>query len=207
MRNRLIFLTTAIAALFTHLSAHADTGLIGQPLSAVQQKSDLFVFFNFAPIGKTHSDGATVTSFKPTGEAFRALVTLEVSTDAQDKIEALRLFVNRSFIDDPKKTIYAADLVKSFLGNAGVAASHDDIAQLASEISARATAGSEVIMLAADPPPQAPAQISPAYQTYSGKGPAQTVSNASGSVQVTLRNDARDGKPVLELVMSVVAPK
>jgi hypothetical protein len=207
MRNPLILLKATILGLFQTLPTHGDTGLIGKPLSVVQQKSDLFVFFNFAPIGKTPSNGTTVISFKPTGEAFRALVTLEVTTNARDEIQTLCLFVSRSFIDDRKKTIYAADLVKSFLGNAGVTSSDDDIARLAREISARAMAGSTVTMIMAGPTPEAPSHISPAYQTYSGKGPAQTVANASRSVQVFLRNDIQDGAPVLELVMSAITSK
>ncbi len=132
----------AILGLFQIVSTHGNTGLIGKPLAVVQQKSDLFVFFNFAPIGKKTSNGTTVTSFKPTGDAFRPLVTLAVTTGPRDAIQVLRLFVSRSFIDDRKKSIYAADLVKSFLGNAGVSSPADDIARLAREISARAMAGS-----------------------------------------------------------------
>jgi hypothetical protein len=207
MRKILLIAKAAILGLFQTGSAYGNTGLIDRPLAVVQQKSDFFVFFNFAPIGKKASNGTTVTSFKPTGEAFRPLVTLEVTTGPRDAIQGLRLFVSRSFIDDRKKTIYAADLVKSFLGNAGVASSDDAIARLAQEISARALAGSSVTMIMAGPAPQAPSQISAAYQAYSGKGPGQTVANAAGSVQVSLRNETRDSTPVLELVMSAIASK
>jgi hypothetical protein len=93
-----------------------DSGLLGAPLSQAQKTNDLFVFFNFAPIGKKSlSDGSSVTSFKPTGDAFRALVTLEATTAADGTIQKLHLTIARSFIDDSAKCVYAADLAKSFL--------------------------------------------------------------------------------------------
>jgi hypothetical protein len=207
MQNPLIIAKAAILGLFQTVSTHGNTGLIGKPLAVVQQKSDLFVFFNFAPIGKKTSNGTTVTSFKPTGDAFRPLVTLEVTTCPRDAIQVLRLFVSRSFIDDRKQSIYAADLVKSFLGNAEVSSPADDIARLAREISARAMAGSPVPILTVGPNPQAPSQISAAYHTYSGTGSEQTVANAAGSVQVSIRNEIQNSTPVLELVMSAIASK
>lgn len=92
-----------------------DTGLLGSNLTAVEKTSDLFLFFNFASIGKeTNPDGTVVTSYKPTGDAFRALVTLRVTTDNQGTIKLMKLSVARSFIDDRKQCIYAATWSKAF---------------------------------------------------------------------------------------------
>jgi len=193
-----------VAASTQNLAAE-DIGLIGAKLSVVQTTDDFFRFFNFAPIGEEKlANGSKVTSFKPTGEAFRALVTLGVTTDHAGAITKLRLAVARSFIDDPKKCIYAADLVKSFLAKAGTASSDDAVGSLAREISARSVSRSTMTMLTAQPLPKPPATISPAYQTYAGNPQPQTLLYPSGKLQLVLRNETQANVPVLELI---VAPK
>jgi hypothetical protein len=93
-----------LKGLFTSTSATPapSTGLLGANLPSVQETNGLFTFFNFAPIGKEALSGQRVaTAFKPTGEAFRQLVTFYVTTDAKGNIQVLRLVVVRSFIDNP----------------------------------------------------------------------------------------------------------
>jgi hypothetical protein len=182
------------------VNLRADDNLIGKKLSSVQQTSDLFTFFNFAQIGTENLPGQrTVVSFKPTGEAFRALVTLYVTTDGQGVIQLLRLVVVRSFIDDPKTCVYAADLAKSFLATAGT--SGDDITALAREINTRAPMNSSLTLLTIQPRPTIPQQPSAAYETYSGKGPALTLSNQS--TQASLQNRTQDDTPVLEITLAL----
>jgi hypothetical protein len=191
-----------MAASIQNLPAE-EIGLVGAKLSGVQTTDDFFVFFNFAPIGEEKlPGGAQVTSFKPTGDAFKALVTLAVTTDAQGTITKLDLTVARSFIDDPKKCIYAADLVKSFLTKAAATSDADEVGSLAREISARSTARSTMKMITAQPLPQPPATISAAYQTYAGNPQPQTLVYRSGKLQVLLRNDTQAGIPVLDLIVS-----
>jgi len=191
-----------VAASSQSLAAE-DTGLVGAKLSVVQTTDDFFLFFNFASIGDEKlPDGGLMTSFKPTGEAFRALVTLGVTTDKSGVITKLHLEVARSFIDDPKKCIYAADLVKSFLTKAGTTTGDDPVGSLAREISARAMSRSTVTMLTAQPVPQPPPTISAAYQTYSGNSQSQTLLYPSGRLQLLLRNETQSKDPVLELVVS-----
>lgn len=181
--------------------AAEDIGLIGSKLAAVQTTNDLFVFFHFAPIGEEKLSNGT-TSFKPTGDAFRALVTLNVTTDDGGIIKQLDLVVARSFIDDPKKSIYAADLVKSFLVSAAATSAGDDVSALAGEINARSMAGSTATILTAQPLPQISANPSAAYQTYAGNPQPQTLFYKSGKLQIVLRNETQANDPVLELIVS-----
>jgi hypothetical protein len=197
-----------VQALWSHIwnllggSRALAIGLIGAKLSTVQTNDGLFTFFNFAPIGEEkQSAGRTVTSFKPTGEAFRALVTLKVTTDSQGAIRQLSLTVARSFIDDSSKCIYAADLVKSFLYKAGAATNDDAVGALAREISARSMSRSSVTMITAQALPQPPPTISPAYKTYAGDEHPQSLAYPLGNLQVTLRNEMQDNVPVLVLTV------
>jgi hypothetical protein len=125
---------TCLACLFGGMASASQNvsgeqiGMVGSKLATVQKTSDLFTFFNFAPVGEEKTPGTT--SFKPTGDAFRALVTLDVTTDAQGIITKLDLSIARSFIDDPKKCIYAADLAKSFLADAAPTSSSDEVGSL-----------------------------------------------------------------------------
>ncbi len=180
----------------------AAEGLMGSSLAAAQ-KTDFFTFFNFAPVGEEKSPaGGSITSFKPTGDDFKALVTLRVTTDTKGIIRRLDLEIARSFIDDPKKCIYAADLAKSYLGAAAVVSSGDDVDALAQEISARAMAGMTTTMLTSQPLPKPPATPSAAYMTYAGAAQPQTLTYPSGKTQVTLRNEIQAGQTVLSMVVS-----
>jgi hypothetical protein len=181
-----------------------DHGMIGSTLSAAE-KTDFFVFFNFAPVGETNqADGTRDTSFKPTGDAFKALVTLHVGTDASGVITKLDLVVARSFIDDPRIGIYAADLVKSLLIGVAATSAGDEVNSLAVEIATRAIKKMPGKLLTAQPLPQVAATPSAAYHTYVGAPQPQTLVYPSGKVQVVLRNETQAGKPVLDLAVSAV---
>jgi hypothetical protein len=173
------------------------TGLIGLRLSEAQTASDLFTFFHFAPVGP---EELRVTTFKPTGEAFRPLVTLKVTTGDGGIIRSLQLLVARSFIDDPKQCIYAADLAKSFLLDA--AAPSDGVSSLAREINARSMARSGGTILTTQPLPDISAPPSPAYRTYAGDAKAQELSYSTGNVQLSLRNIVQGTEPVLEFTVA-----
>jgi hypothetical protein len=202
------FLKTIKGLFFSAPAAPKSTGLLGSNLAEVQTTHDLFVFFHFAPIGRESlSEQRVATAFKPTGDAFHELVTLFVTTDATGTIQVLRLVVNRSFIDDPGKCIYAADLVKSFLGSVNPETPEDKIALLAREISGRSVKRSSMPMLSAGPVPTADGPPTAAYLTYIGQGPAQTLFNSASTVQLLVQNDLRAQPPVLELILSSRTPK
>jgi hypothetical protein len=173
------------------------SGLIGLPLSEAQAKSDLFAFFHFVPVGP---EVQNVTTFKPTGEAFRPLVTLKVTTGSGGIIQSLQLLVARSFIDDPKRCVYAADLAKSFLLDA--AAPSDVVSALAREIDARSMARAAGTILTAQPLPDISAPPSPAYKTYTGDAQPQELSYSSGDIRLSLHNTVQGSEPVLDLTVA-----
>jgi hypothetical protein len=184
------------------LSADFKSGLIGAELQSVQQKNDFFIFFNFAPVNReVLPDGKTVVRFKPTGEAFRSLVTLWATLIPGDKIQQLRLEVARNFIEDPKNCMYAADLVKSFLVQAQTS-SADRIGSLATEINARTMAQSSTVILTSQPLPPINDPPSVAYTIYRGRDETLTLMNSVGSLQVSLQNITVTGSPNLELTLS-----
>lgn len=89
----------------------APLGFIGMSLDDAT-KTELFQWFHFAPVASP-SAGAAV--FKPSGEKFHELATLSAAVGGDGRIAAIDLAIARSFIDDPKDGIFAADLGKSFL--------------------------------------------------------------------------------------------
>jgi hypothetical protein len=192
----------AALSFFSESGSAEESGLLGAKLSVAQTRADFFCFFNFSPIGTEElSVGTKVISFKPTGDAFRALVTLRVTTDDQGIIKKLDLAVARSFIDDPKKCVYAADLVKSFLTDAAATTERDDVGLLAAEINARSLARSTTTVIVGRHLPTAPGVPSAAYQTYAGSLQPQTLLYPSRKVQVLLRNDTESNEPTLDIIV------
>lgn len=188
---------------FSETGSAKESGLLGAKLSVAQTSADFFSFFNFSQIGTENlPDGTKVISFKPTGDAFRALVTLRVITDDQGIVKELNLAVARAFIDDSKNCVYAADLVKSFLVDAAATTEGDEVSLLAAEINARSLAKSTVTVIGARPLPTAPESPSAAYQTYAGNRQPQTLMYPSRKAQVVLRNNTRSSEPTLEIVVS-----
>jgi hypothetical protein len=89
-------------------------GFIGMSLDNAT-KTELFQWFHFAPVA---SPTAGVAVFKPSGEKFHDLATLSAAIGGDGRITAIDLAIARSFIDDPRDGIFAADLGKSFLAAA-----------------------------------------------------------------------------------------
>ena len=91
-------------------------GLLGSDLALARTHSDYFEFFHLEPIGEAQlSARGKMNSFKPTGLAFRQVVTVYVETNPQDSIVGIRVVLARSFIEDPQNGIFARDLIKSSL--------------------------------------------------------------------------------------------
>ncbi len=199
-----MLITTIIAGCtqFVNTRLRADdSGLLSAPLSQAQKTNDLFVFFNFEPIGrKSLSDGSSVISFKPTGDAFRALVTLEATTAADGTIQKLHLIIARSFIDDSAKCVYAADLAKSFLLNAAATSDGDEVTSLAREIEARAMARFSGTVIATSVP-QTSATPSTSYRIYAGNSGSSLIPYKSGW-NLLLHNDMQVTDRNLELTVA-----
>jgi hypothetical protein len=86
-------------------------GFIGMSLDEAA-KTHFFQWFSFAaaapPVAET-------TVFKPDGSKFHDLATLSVTVGANGRIALIDLAITRSFIEDPREGMFAADLGKSFL--------------------------------------------------------------------------------------------
>jgi hypothetical protein len=61
------------------------------------------------------ADGRTWHGFRPSGEKFRALVTVNLETDAATRIIDAKLCLDRAFIEHPKDGAFARDIAAGFL--------------------------------------------------------------------------------------------
>jgi hypothetical protein len=61
------------------------------------------------------ADGATWHGFRPDGEKFRELVTVNLETDRAGVIADAKLCLDRAFIEHPKDGPFARDITTSFL--------------------------------------------------------------------------------------------
>jgi hypothetical protein len=127
------------AVVVAGVQAPAGGGMIGADLTAVRQSSDFFNFFHLAPTGAAGAPG--VIDFRPIGSQFAALVDVEVTVDAADKITAVTLTLTRSFIDDPANGPFARDIAKSFLLAGPPPADAQQVSALASDIFRAGVAG------------------------------------------------------------------
>ena len=196
-----------IAALFGARESSVPEGpigdgrLLGMKLSEAKTKSSLFSWFFFEPVSEEKLVDGT-TSYKPNGEAFRALVTMQITTNAEGIISKLQLAVARAFIDSPRNCAFAADLAKSFLCEGATTTGDDAVGLLAEEITTRGFAGSSSPVITRGPLPQSSGAPSAAYRTYAGQGKAQTLLYPSRKVQMTFENGPEAAGPVLNIVIS-----
>ena len=110
-----------------------------------ERQSEFFAWFHL------EADGAPVPEdegirhrFRPLGEAFRALVVLDVVTDAGDGIRSAHLCLDRSFVSGPENA-FARDIAKSFLGWILDDAAQEQAAPLIANIGNLAAANGPVI--------------------------------------------------------------
>jgi len=169
-------------------------GFIGRKLNEVDRTEDFFRFFHFEPVGvdTQYDDGEVVMAYKPSGPAFRDLVTLRTWISRRGLIQTVRLTVRRSFIDDPATCIYAADLYNSFLRNVGNLTYVDAVHAFAREIQARSMARSSRPVIMRGEVPKAEGEPSEAYRAYAGEIPAANLVYNSLLLKLVARND-RDG--------------
>lgn len=88
--------------------------LVGQRLDEAA-RTDFFQWFKLEP---TSRPDVHTTCFQPSGPSFHELVAVIARTDAEDRITAISLVIARSFVEDPKQGMFAADIGKSFLAAA-----------------------------------------------------------------------------------------
>jgi hypothetical protein len=93
------------------MEAAAQPALVGMRLDEVTH-TGFFQWFHLEPAGQLD---AHTTSFKPSGPDFHELVTVTARTDDAGGVVAIELAIARSFIEDPRQGMFAADIAKSFL--------------------------------------------------------------------------------------------
>jgi hypothetical protein len=146
-------------------------GALGDSLDSAKQ-THFFRWFHLEPIGSgKDAMGNEVIEFRPSGEKFHNLVSLKVTCDADGRMLALALVLDREFLDSPQDGVFAADCAKSFLLAATPGEDLPKIKGLADEIESGSFRRSEkpVIMRASMPRPSLPEQPSPGYATYLGR--------------------------------------
>jgi len=83
------------------------------------RSTDLFTWFHLEQVDSSkNAQGHPVLTFKPTSPEFRPLVSLAVTTSDTGRLLAVDLMLSRSFVDDPKTSVFARDFAKSFLRSA-----------------------------------------------------------------------------------------
>lgn len=95
------------------------------------------------------ADGRTWHGYRPAGEKFQALVTVNLETDAGDRITDAKLCLDRAFIEHPKDGAFARDISASFLRWALLAEQQAEIVGFLEELG---DLGPNVIRLSRTPP-------------------------------------------------------
>ncbi len=134
------------------------------------KKTDFFTFFNLGETGRSEGlqEGRTVVTFKPRAGDFRELVMVNVTVDPQDRIVAMGLLLNRSFVDHKTNGIFARDIARSMLRAAVTVADEAAISDLINEIGyPQDKTGQQVVRT--EPVPKLPAQATPGYEAYLGR--------------------------------------
>ena len=158
-----------------------------------ERQSEFFAWFHL------EADGAPVPDdedfrhrFRPLGEAFRALVVLDVVTDAGDGIRSAHLCLDRSFVSGPENA-FARDIAGSFLAWILDDAAQDQAAPLIANIGNLAAANGPVIT--ADDLPLPPVDPTGAYAVFTGDADAAAL--VLGSTMLSLANI--DGRLTIEV--------
>jgi hypothetical protein len=112
------------------------------------------------------ADGRAWHGFRPSGEKFRALVTVNLETDAADRIIDAKLCLDRAFVDHAKDGAFARDITASFLR---WALSEDQQAAVTNLLGALGDLGPNVIRLASTPAPMPPGNPDALTRTYLGR--------------------------------------
>jgi hypothetical protein len=101
------------------------------------------------------ADGTTWHGFRPDGAKFRALVTVNLETDVEDRIADAKLCLDRAFVEHPKDGPFARDITASFLRWAvpGPVQGSDALADFLRDMG---DLGPNVIRLAGTAPPPRP---------------------------------------------------
>ncbi len=162
---------------------------------ATEQDCELFTWFHLEPDGQpVAGDGGVRHRFRPSGDAFRALVLLEVVTDAADGMRSAHLCLDRSFVSGPDEA-FARDIAKSYLGWILDDEAQQEAAPLIANIADLAAANGAIIAAADLPSP--PRDLTGAYAVFTGDADAAAL--LLGSATLSLANV--DGRLTIAAVL------
>jgi hypothetical protein len=134
------------------------------------------------------AEGRTWHGFRPSGEKFQAMATVNLETDAADRIVDAKLCLDRAFIEHEKDGPFARDLTASFLRWALPEAQQAAIGGFLNELG---DLGPNVIRLSRTPPAP-PGSPGPLYRVYLGRD--KDAAQPLGGMVLRLTNlQARDG--------------
>src|SRR5262249_43432864 len=114
------------------------------------------------------ADGTTWHGFRPESAKFRDRVTVNLESDADDRIADAKLCLDRAFVEHAKESPFARDIAASLLRWA-VPPPAQAVVALADFLRDMGDLGPNVIRLAGTVPPPRRGPASDLYQTYLGE--------------------------------------
>lgn len=173
----LVLTVSAAGATFGHLGGRLEQA----------KKTHFFRWFHLEETKRQRAGAQTVIFFKPSGKKFHPLVTLLVTTDAQDQMQAIELVLARAFVDDPRHGIFARDIAQSFLKAAVSDRRSPKLVDLIKEIQYPMFHGP--LVLGRTPPQniKPPATPTPCYQVYLNRQAACTLQLADQRLRLENR--------------------
>jgi hypothetical protein len=137
------------------------------------------------------ADGATWHGFRPEGEKFRDLVTVNLETDGAGRIADAKLCLDRALVEHPTDRAFARDITASFLRWVLPAVVPTQLGRL---LQALGDLGPNVIRLKGAPEPVQPPEptASALYRVYLGQDKDAAVDLSGMSLRLT-NLQARDG--------------
>jgi hypothetical protein len=162
------------------------------------RNTGFFRWFHLEETGRTAGQAGPVVEFKPSGEKFRAAVTLKLSLDSREKLVGAELALTRSFIDSGRDGMFARDIAKSFLGIVTAVEDRNAIGSLITEIEQPPANLSSPLIVREQPAPKLPVAPSPGYWTFLGQQEFYEQRLASGRIR--FENRDVNGVPSLLIV-------
>ena len=164
--------------------------MIGSALTAALNQ-EFFRWFHLerSEPSQALADGRTWHGFRPSGEKFQSLVTVNLETDADDHIIDAKLCLDRAFVEHPKDGAFARDITTSFLRWVLSPGQQELLSEFLSELG---DLGPNVIRFARAPAKSPPGGPGPLYRVYLGR--EKDAEQALPSVLLRLTNlQAREG--------------
>jgi hypothetical protein len=171
---------------------------------AAERDGHFFRWFHLEPTQAPAAAGPlTWHCFRPSGEAFAALVELDVGTLGDGTIVASSLGLARSFIDGGQSP-FARDIARSYLGWALEDPGREAAAALIANIGNLTGGGVTVLMR--DPPAPAPKDGTGGYAVFAGSAAGVTIELAGTTLRIANRDGALPAASVYAAAGAAVSP-